>query len=78
MKLFDPTRGACYTAPRKAKNSMKRDLKKTIGKVKAAQGKLRSFLKNPKWIDEARAYAEKRGKEVRALISSDVDRKSVV
>lgn len=47
------------------------DIKKVVGRVKAAQQKLQTLLKGQDWVEEARKYAERQGKEVRKLISAD-------
>src|SRR4051812_30060237 len=51
---------------------MNDDLKKVVGRVKAAQKSLQTFFKSQDWVEEARKYAERQGKEVRKLFSSDL------
>ncbi len=51
---------------------MNTELSKVVENLKAAQGRLQSLVKNKGWIDEARKYAEKQGKEVKKLLSADV------
>jgi hypothetical protein len=51
---------------------MNEDLKKVIGRVRTAQRSLQSFFKSQDWVEEARKYAERQGKEVRKLFSSDL------
>lgn len=51
---------------------MNTELGKVVENLKAAQGRLQNLVKNKGWIDEARKYAEKQGKEVKKLLSADV------
>lgn len=51
---------------------MNTDLKKIVSRVKDAQKKLQTVLKNQDWMEEARHYAEKQGNEVKKLLSSDL------
>ena len=53
---------------------MNAELKKVVGRVKTAQAQLQSLLKDKTWIEEARKYAERQGKEVKKLLSGDVAR----
>ena len=55
----------------KAKNA---EVKKVVDRAKKAQSKLHTMLQNQDWIEDARKYAEKQGKEVKKLLSSDVSR----
>jgi len=48
------------------------DLKKVLNRVKAAQSQLETLLKDKTWVEEARKYAERQGKEVKKLFSADV------
>lgn len=48
------------------------DVKQVLNKVKTAQGQLQAILKEKTWVEEARKYAEKQGKEVKKLLSADV------
>lgn len=48
------------------------EVKQVLDKVKNAQGQLQSLLKEKTWVEEARKYAEKQGKEVKKLLSADV------
>jgi hypothetical protein len=50
---------------------MNADIKKVVNRVKAAQQDLQSYLKKQGWVEEARKYAEKQGKEVRKLFGGD-------
>jgi hypothetical protein len=50
------------------------DLKKIFNNVRTVQGRLQVMLKDPKWIDEARTYAEKQGKELKKIVSTDATR----
>lgn len=53
-------------------NAMNVELKRVVDKVKEAQTRLNGLLNNQEWLDEARKYAERQGKEVKKLISADV------
>jgi hypothetical protein len=53
-------------------NRVNEDIKKVLGRVKEAQSTLQTYLKKQVWVEEARKYAEKQGKEVRKLLSSDL------
>jgi Zn-finger nucleic acid-binding protein len=48
------------------------ELKKVVSRVRTAQTTLHSVLKNQKWVEDARKYAEKQSREVRKLLSSDL------
>ncbi|OFZ17913.1 MAG: hypothetical protein A2X94_12800 [Bdellovibrionales bacterium GWB1_55_8] len=50
------------------------ELKKIVDQLKSAQVKFQTLLNNQDWVDEARKYAERQGKEVKKLISADVSR----
>jgi hypothetical protein len=54
------------------KTNMNAEIKKIVLKAKTAQEKLQVLLKSQDWVEEARRYAEKQGKEVRKLLTSDV------
>ncbi len=53
---------------------MNAELKKVVSRVKTAQAQLENLLKNRTWVEEARKYAERQGKEVKKLISGDVSK----
>ena len=53
---------------------MKSEIKKVVGRVKEAQGRLQMALQDRTWIEEARKYADKQGKDVRKLLAGDVDK----
>ena len=53
---------------RKGKIHMNADLKKIVGRVKDAQQQLQSLVQDQAWVEEARKYAERQGKEVKKLI----------
>jgi len=55
-------------------NKMNAELKKVVGRVKTAQAQLQTLLKDKSWLDEARKYAERQGKEVKKLLSGDVSK----
>jgi hypothetical protein len=48
------------------------DLKKIVGRVKATQTQLQAILKDKTWVEEARRYAERQGKEVKKLLAADM------
>ena len=56
---------------------MKPEIQKLITHVKAAQTRLQIFLKNQNVVEEARKYAEKQGKEVKKLLTSDLGKVKV-
>jgi hypothetical protein len=51
---------------------MNAELKKIVGRVKDAQQQLQGLVQDQTWVEEARKYAERQGKEVKKLITSDV------
>jgi hypothetical protein len=53
---------------------MRDTVKKVVTRVKAAQGRLQTVLKNQDWVEDARKFAEREGKEVRKLLAGDVSR----
>jgi hypothetical protein len=48
------------------------ELKKVLARVKTAQGQIQTLLKDKSWMDEAKKYAERQGKEAKKLINADV------
>jgi hypothetical protein len=54
--------------------AMNGEIKKVVAAVKDAQVQLQTVLKDRSWIDDARKYAERQGKELKKLLSSDMDR----
>lgn len=48
------------------------EVKKVVKQVKTAQAKLQAALKDKTWVEDARKYAERQGKEVRKLLEADV------
>ncbi len=52
--------------------TMNSELKKVVSRVKTAQVQLQSLLKNKTWVEDARKYAERQGREVKKLFSADV------
>jgi hypothetical protein len=48
------------------------EIKKVVTRVKAAQTQLQEVLKSQDWVDEARKYAERQGKEVKKILTDDV------
>lgn len=53
---------------------MNSELKKVVEGVKAAQVQLQSLLKDKSWIEDARKYAARQGKEVKKLLRADVSK----
>lgn len=51
---------------------MNADLKKVMERFKDAQGQLQNLLKDKTWVEDARKYAERQGKEVKKLLTADV------
>jgi hypothetical protein len=58
----------------KLMKAMNVEVKKVVDRAKKAQSKLQNMLQNQDWIEDARKYAEKQGKEVKKLLTSDVSR----
>src|SRR4051812_18339166 len=54
--------------------SMNAEIKKVVGRVKEAQVQLQSMVKSHDWVEEARKYAERQGKEVKKLFAPDVEK----
>jgi DNA anti-recombination protein RmuC len=50
------------------------EIKKVVNRVKEAQVQLQKMVKSHDWIDDARHYAERQGKEVKKLFTSDVEK----
>jgi hypothetical protein len=50
------------------------EIKKVVLKVKKAQGQLHTLMQSQNWVDEARKYAERQGKEVKKLFAPDVQK----
>lgn len=50
------------------------ELKKVLARVKSAQGQIQTMLKDKTWMDEAKKYAERQGKEAKKLINADVEK----
>jgi hypothetical protein len=53
---------------------MNQEVKKVISRVKEAQVQLQSLIKSQDWVEEARKYAERQGKEVKKLFAPDVEK----
>lgn len=58
----------------KIMKSMNAEIKKVVGRVKEAQTQLQSLIKSQDWVEEARKYAERQGKEVKKLFAPDVEK----
>ena len=54
--------------------SVNEEIKKMIGRVKDTQAQLQGIVKSQDWVDEARKYAERQGKEVKKLFAPDVEK----
>jgi hypothetical protein len=54
--------------------SMNAEIKKVVSKVKDAQTQLQGIVKSHDWVEEARKYAERQGKEVKKLFAPDVEK----
>ncbi len=48
------------------------ELKKVVDRVLATRAPLQAFLKDRTWVEDARKYVERQGKEVKKLLSADV------
>ena len=53
---------------------MNSEIKKVVTRVKEAQVQLQNLVKSHDWIEEARKYAERQGKEVKKLFAPDVEK----
>jgi len=58
---------------KQAKQKQHREIKQWVEKMKTAQQQLNTLLKD-NWMDEARRFAQKQGKEVRKLIETDIEK----
>ena len=54
--------------------SMNSEINKIISKVKEAQAQLQSMVSSHDWVEEARKYAERQGKEVKKILTADVSK----
>ena len=54
--------------------SMNSEIKKVVERVKEAQVQLQGLVKSHDWVEEARKYAERQGKEVKKLFAPDVEK----
>jgi ABC-type transporter Mla subunit MlaD len=52
---------------------VRKEMKRWLDKMKAAQAQINTLVKD-NWVDEARRFAERQGKEVRKLIQSDLNK----
>ncbi len=57
--------------------SVNSEIQKVVTRVKEAQVQLQSLIKSHDWIEEARKYAERQGKEVKKLFGPDVEKMKV-
>ncbi len=53
---------------------MNTEIKKVVARVKEAQIQLQKLVKSHDWVEEARKYAERQGKEVKKLFAPDVEK----
>lgn len=51
---------------------MNGELKKIVNRVKATQAQVQKVLSNKSWLEDARNFAEKQGREVKKLFADDV------
>lgn len=54
--------------------SMNSEIKKVILRVKEAQAQFQTLIQSQDWVDEARKYAERQGKEVKKLFGPDLEK----
>jgi hypothetical protein len=54
--------------------SVNAEIMKVFSRVKDAQSQLQSLVKSHDWVEEARRYAERQGKEVKRLFAPDVEK----
>jgi len=54
------------------KNGRKMEVKKWLNKVRTTQAQLKSLIQDGGWMEDARHYLERQGKEVQKLINSDL------
>jgi len=54
--------------------TMNTEIKKVVTRVKEAQEQLQALIKGQDWVEEARKYAERQGKEVKKLFAPDVEK----
>lgn len=59
---------------KKMKTTMNSEIKKVVGRVKEAQKKLQTMINGQDWVEDARKYAERQGKEVKKLITADANK----
>jgi hypothetical protein len=52
--------------------TMSSEIKKVFTRVREAQVQLQGMINSQDWVDEARKYAKRQGKEVKKLFGSDV------
>ena len=51
---------------------MNGELKKIVNRVKATQAQVQKVLSDKSWLEDARNFAEKQGREVKKLFADDV------
>ena len=54
--------------------TMNSEIKKVVNRVKEAQGQLQTLINRQDWVEEARKYAKRQGKEVKKLFAPDVEK----
>ena len=54
--------------------SMNEEIKKVVGQLKQAQVKLQKTLKGTDWVGEVKKYADSQGKELKKILSGDVQK----
>lgn len=56
----------------KTMDKVNAEIEKVVARVKSAQETLQGMLKNQAWVDDAKKYAERQGKEVKKLLKTDL------
>jgi hypothetical protein len=54
--------------------SMNSEINKVVSKVKEAQGQLQTMINSHDWVEEARKYTKRQGKELKKILTSDVSK----
>src|SRR4051812_3536501 len=66
------------TAKRKSLNEARmaanKEIKKIVGKIKTVQQQFQGLVKDKTWLEDARKYAETQGKEIKKLVSGDMNK----
>ena len=51
-----------------------KEIKKIVGKIKSVQQQFHGLVKDKNWLEDARKYAEQQGKEIKKLVSGDMNK----